>query len=322
VQIAAFSEKLNQTLHSLTYGENPVELYEPIRYMMQLGGKRIRPLLTLLAADLFDDQIDHVLQPAAAVEVFHNFTLMHDDIMDKAPLRRGRTTVHEKWNANTAILSGDVMLVKAYEMFLTVEPAKLPKVLQLFSKCAAEVCEGQQLDMNFEQAGQVSIDDYIRMITLKTAVLLGFALELGAILNNASAEDAENIKQFGINTGIAFQLRDDLLDVYGNQESFGKRVGGDIVAGKKTFLMLTALEQAEPNDLQNLQNWLQKTDEEEAKVKAVTELYQKLGIREKTEQHINTYFEKALTHLENVNAPAEKKNLLKGLALDLMSRES
>ena len=322
MQIAAFSEKLNQTLKSLTYGDKPAELYEPIRYMMALGGKRIRPLLTLLSADLFDDQIDHVLLPAAAVEVFHNFTLMHDDIMDKAPLRRGKTTVHEKWNANTAILSGDVMLVKAYDMFLAVEPAKLPKVLQLFNKCAAEVCEGQQLDMNFEQTDKVAIEDYIRMITLKTAVLLGFALELGAVLNNASAEDAENIKQFGINTGIAFQLRDDLLDVYGSQESFGKRVGGDIVAGKKTFLMLTALEQAQSDDLQNLQTWLQKKDEEEAKVKAVTEIYQKLGIKEKTEQRINTYFQKALTHLENVNAPTEKKNLLKGLALDLMSRES
>ena len=204
MDIAQLSTQLNQTLNNLRFGDRPAELYEPIRYIMSLGGKRIRPLLVLLAAKMYDDDVENALLPAAAVEVFHNFTLMHDDIMDKAPLRRGQQTVHEKWNANTAILSGDVMLVRAYEMLLGIVPDKLGKVLQLFSKTAAEVCEGQQLDMNFELRDKVGIEEYIHMITLKTAVLLGFSLELGAILQGAPDADSEHLKQFGYNVGIAF----------------------------------------------------------------------------------------------------------------------
>jgi geranylgeranyl diphosphate synthase, type II len=324
VDITQLSTQINQTLNTLRYGDQPAELYEPIRYIMALGGKRIRPLMVLLAAKMYDDDVENVLLPAAAVEVFHNFTLMHDDIMDKAPLRRGQQTVHEKWNANTAILSGDVMLVRAYEMMLGIAPDKLGKVLQLFSKTAAEVCEGQQLDMNFEQRELVSIEEYIQMITLKTAVLLGFSLELGAILQGAPDSDAEHLKQFGDNVGIAFQLRDDLLDVYGDKDKFGKQVGGDILSDKKTFLMLTALEQANKEQLQTILDWRDNTDAEiaEEKVQAITAVYDQLNIRKQTEQQIDFYFQRALHHLDAVHVTVERKATIHGLALQLMERDS
>nr|WP_233150309.1 polyprenyl synthetase family protein [Pontibacter sp. BT310] len=318
------SERLNHTLSTLRYGEQPSELYEPIRYIMALGGKRIRPMLVLLSAKMFDDDIEKALLPAAGVEVFHNFTLMHDDIMDKAPLRRGQQTVHEKWNANIAILSGDVMLVRAYELMAKAEPDKLGRVLQLFSKTAAEVCEGQQLDMNFEQRTEVSIPEYIQMITLKTAVLVGFSLELGAILQGAPDTDAEHLKAFGDNIGIAFQLRDDLLDVYGDKDKFGKQVGGDILSDKKTFLMLTALEQANPEQLQTIVSWRDKTQETiaEAKVQAITKVYDQLNIRQQTEQQIDLYFKEALRHLDAIALPDERKATIRGLALQLMERDN
>ena len=318
------SEKINHTLSTLRYGENPSELYEPIRYIMALGGKRIRPLLVLLAAKMYHEDVENALLPAAGVEVFHNFTLMHDDIMDRAPLRRGKQTVHEKWNANTAILSGDVMLVRAYQLMMQVEPAKLPRVLELFSKTAAEVCEGQQLDMNFEQRGQVSIEEYIRMITLKTAVLVGFSLELGAILQGAPDSDARHLKQFGDNIGIAFQLRDDLLDVYGDKDKFGKQVGGDILSDKKTFLMLNALAQANQEQLQIILGWRDRTQAAtaEEKVQAITKVYDELRIRQQTEQQIDLYFQDALQHLDAVQVPDEQKATLRGLAMQLMERDS
>lgn len=323
VDIAFFSDKIAQTISTLTYGDNPPELYEPIRYTMQLSGKRIRPLVALLAAHLFSDELEHVLRPAIGTEVFHNFTLLHDDIMDKAPLRRGQPTVHEKWNQNIAILSGDVMLVRAYELFLGVAPAKLAKVLQLFTNTAAQVCEGQQLDMNYESSQEVSIPDYLRMITLKTAVLLGFSLELGATLNNAAENDALLLKNFGINIGIAFQLRDDLLDVYGDRAKFGKQVGGDILADKKTFLLLTALEQANAEQRRILTQYKNQTVySPEQKVAEVTAVYDQLKIKAQTEDRINYYFEEAIQSLNQVNAPAERKQLLYHLALDLMARES
>ncbi|MER2997458.1 polyprenyl synthetase family protein [Pontibacter populi] len=324
MDINILSEKINHTLSTLRYGEQPSELYEPIRYIMALGGKRIRPMLVLLSAKMFADDIEKALLPAAGVEVFHNFTLMHDDIMDKAPLRRGQQTVHEKWNANIAILSGDVMLVRAYELMAKAEPDKLGRVLQLFSKTAAEVCEGQQLDMNFEQRTKVSIPEYIQMITLKTAVLLGFSLELGAILQGAPDTDAEHLRLFGNNIGIAFQLRDDLLDVYGDKEKFGKQVGGDILSDKKTFLMLTALEQANPEQLQTIVSWRDKTQETiaEAKVKAITQVYDELNIRQQTEQQIDLYFKEALCHLDAIALPEEQKATIRGLAMQLMERDS
>ncbi|KAA3440406.1 polyprenyl synthetase family protein [Rufibacter hautae] len=324
MNISQFSERIHQTLSTLRYGQFPDELYAPIRYMMDLGGKRVRPLLTVLGAYLFHDDVEKALMPAVGVEVFHNFTLMHDDIMDNAPLRRGQETVHEKWNTSTAILSGDVMLVRAYECFLGVDPLKLPKVLQLFSTCAAEVCEGQQLDMNFESRQDVRIEEYLHMIKLKTAVLLGFALELGALLNNAAAEDARHLKEFGINMGIAFQLRDDLLDVYGDQAKFGKRVGGDIVSDKKTYLLLKALERSSATQREELRRWQGQGDngQEKQKVAAVKSIYDELDIQATTHSQINHYFQKALHHLNEVNALNSKKELLRQLALQLIERES
>lgn len=318
-----FPAQITAALAQLSYGERPDTLYAPIRYIMGLGGKRIRPLLTLLGAHLFTDELSGIIRPALATEVFHNFTLLHDDLMDQAPLRRGQATVHEKWNPNVAILSGDVMLVRAYELLLDVEPALLPTVLRRFGQTAAEVCEGQQWDMNFETEPQVSIAQYLDMIRLKTAVLLGFCLELGARLAGASEEDAEHLRQFGTDIGLAFQLRDDLLDVYGDAATFGKRVGGDIVSDKKTFLLLTA--QAQANESQQFilrQLIAQPVTDADAKVAAVRGIYDELNIRSQTEALINDYFQDALQHLERVAAPAGRKQPLHQLALQLMDRES
>jgi geranylgeranyl diphosphate synthase type II len=323
VDITFFLQKINRALSTISYGEEPVELYDPIRYMMALGGKRIRPTLTLLAGHLFKQEVDALLKPAIGIEVFHNFTLLHDDLMDKAPLRRGQPAVHEKWNPNIAILSGDVMLVRAYELFLDVPPAKLPKVLRLFSHTAAQVCEGQQLDMNFESRGQVSIEEYLRMITLKTAVLVGLALEVGAFLNDAPDEDALLLKNFGINIGIAFQLRDDLLDVYGSQEKFGKLVGGDILADKKTFLLLTARAQANAGQQEILARFSHQAIYSPAeKIREVTAVYDQLSIKAQTEEKISQYFEEAIQCLDAVGVAPERKALLRHLALQLMERES
>lgn len=323
VDISFFAEKIDLALSTISYGDKPAELYDPIRYIMQLGGKRLRPLVTLLAGYLFQDDVQKCIKPACGVEIFHNFTLLHDDIMDKAPLRRGKPTVHEKWNHNIAILSGDVMMVRAYEQFLEVEPAKLQKVLKLFSSCAAAVCEGQQLDMNFETRDYITIDDYLHMITLKTAVLLGFSLELGAILNGATEHDAKLLKNFGINVGIAFQLRDDLLDVYGDQTKFGKQLGGDILADKKTFLLLTALTQADDKQKEILSRFRNNTAAAaEEKVREVTQVYTELDIRAQTEAKINNYFEEAIQCLNAVSAPENRQALLRNLALQLMEREN
>lgn len=278
------STLLQQALAQLDYGQQPATLYDPIRYIMSLGGKRLRPMLTLLGGQLFTDDLGSLVKPALATEVFHNFTLVHDDLMDQAPLRRGQPTVHERWNASTAILSGDVMLVRAYELlFENVPAAVLPQVLRRFSQTAAEVCEGQQWDMNFETESTVTIDQYLDMIRLKTAVLLGFALELGALLAGASAADAEHLRQFGTDIGLAFQLRDDLLDVYGNAATFGKRVGGDIIADKKTFLLLTAQAQANATQQATLGRYLgQPVTDADAKVQAVRGVYDELNIRSST----------------------------------------
>ena len=320
---ADFPAHITAALAQLSYGEQPDTLYAPIRYIMGLGGKRIRPLLTLLGAHLFTDDLSGIIKPALATEVFHNFTLLHDDLMDQAPLRRGQATVHEKWNPNVAILSGDVMLVRAYELFLDVNPLLLPRILARFSQTAAEVCEGQQWDMNFETEPQVSIAQYLDMIRLKTAVLLGFCLELGARLAGSSEEDAEHLRQFGTGIGLAFQLRDDLLDVYGDAATFGKRVGGDIISDKKTFLLLSAQAQASAAQQAILARHIgQPVAAAEAKVQAVRAIYDELEIRSQTEVLINTYFQDALQHLERVAAPAERKQPLHQLALQLMDRES
>jgi geranylgeranyl diphosphate synthase type II len=318
------SALLAPALQQLDYGQQPATLYDPIRYIMGLGGKRLRPLLTLLGGQLFTDDLAPLVKPALATEVFHNFTLLHDDLMDQAPIRRGQPTVHEKWNPNVAILSGDVMLVRAYELLIENVPTLLlAPVLRRFSQTAAEVCEGQQWDMNFETETTVTIPQYLDMIRLKTAVLLGFALELGAYLAGATAEDAEHLRQFGTDIGLAFQLRDDLLDVYGDAATFGKRVGGDIISDKKTFLLLTA--QAQANSTQRAalaQHIGQPVSDAEAKVRAVRAIYDELQIRPQTEVLINTYFQNALQHLERVAAPAARKQPLHHLALQLMDREN
>lgn len=314
---------LEQHIQQYTYGTSPQELYEPIGYLMSLGGKRIRPLLTLLAYSLYKDDYQQILTPAAAVEVFHNFTLMHDDIMDNAPLRRGKATVHEKWNPNTAILSGDVMLVKAYDMLLEMEPSLLPVCLRLFNRTAAEVCEGQQHDMNFESLDQVSEDAYIDMIRQKTAVLLGFALQFGALLAGQSEEESQKLYDFGVNIGIGFQLKDDLLDVYADKAKFGKQVGGDIIANKKTFLLIKAKELATGADAKALTNWMEtKEFDKEEKVQAVTAIYDRIGIQSLTEGKMYEYFDKGFAQLDTVQAdnPTALQNL-RTITQDLINRE-
>jgi geranylgeranyl diphosphate synthase type II len=304
-------------------GQSPKELYEPISYLLSLDGKRIRPLLSLLAYGIYKDDPESILSQAAAIEVFHNFTLMHDDIMDEAPLRRGKKTVHEKWNANVAILSGDVMLVKAYDLLLNTEPTLLPTIIRLFNKTASEVCEGQQFDMNFEKLDQVSEDSYINMIRLKTAVLLGMALQMGALLAGANQKEAQKLYDFGTNVGIGFQLKDDLLDVFADQHKFGKQVGGDIISNKKTFLLIKALELAKGQDAEDLNYWIaqEKFDKEE-KVTAVRQLYEKLNIKSLTEAKINSFFEDGFRQFESIHFNNEKYVIeLRQLTQDLIHRE-
>ncbi|GAB3660406.1 polyprenyl synthetase family protein [Echinicola sediminis] len=316
-------EQLEKHIQAFSYGKDPAELYEPISYIMSLGGKRIRPLLTLLAYSLYRNDYEKILTPATAVEVFHNFTLVHDDIMDEAPLRRGQATVHKKWDTNTAILSGDVMLVKAYDMLLKVPEDKLATCLKLFNKTATEVCEGQQYDMNFETQENVLESEYIEMIRQKTAVLLGFALQYGAILGGASQEDAQRLYDFGVNVGIGFQLKDDLLDVYADKSKFGKQVGGDIIANKKTFLLIKTRELATGEDKRLLEDWLNKeTFDKAQKVKEVTEIYGNLGIQALTESKMESYFRKGFDQLEQLNVTKpEALKALKGLTQDLIDRE-
>lgn len=316
-------EKITQQIEQLSYGEKPIELYQPIAYLMAIGGKRMRPLLTVLAYELYEKANEDIINAALAVEIFHNFTLMHDDIMDEAPLRRGNATVHEKWNAPVAILSGDVMLVRAYEQLLKYCPQdKLPLVLKKFNKCAAEVCEGQQHDMNFEKQSIVSEAEYIDMIRQKTAVLLGFSLEYGGILANADEKDVETLYQMGVNVGIGFQLMDDLLDVYADQAKFGKQVGGDIISNKKTYLLLKAIELAKGEDKEKLNFWLNKIDfDKDDKVKAIKEVYQNLSIKELAESKMNEYFELGFQNLEDLNTNQDKKHLLSEFFQYLIKRE-
>lgn len=318
------SEEINRT----TYGSEPVELYEPITYLMSLGGKRMRPALTLMAASMFEPNWQRHAKAALAVEVFHNFTLMHDDIMDAAPLRRGHPTVHEKWDTNTAILSGDVMLVAAYELLTSVENSYFHRVIQRFNRTAAEVCEGQQLDMNFATRMEVTEEEYINMIRLKTSVLLGFALELGGIISDADEKSIELLYEIGVNMGIGFQLKDDILDVYGNPEKFGKQVGGDIIENKKTWLLLKALEQAaEYPHLEEIRKslnyWVLASEfDKEQKVEAVTAIYNQLDIKTQAEAKMNEYFEKGLEALKQLSVSEEKKIPLYEFAAYLMERES
>ncbi len=324
MSLNSYLEAINLEISNTSFGKKPVELYEPIRYIMDLGGKRLRPALTLMSADMFLLDWRRAVKPALAVEIFHNFTLMHDDIMDQAPLRRGKPTVHEKWDANVAILSGDVMLVGAYQLLEEVEDRHFKKVVRRFSETAAEVCEGQQYDMNFALRTDVTEEEYIEMITLKTSVLLGFALELGAIISDAGEERERLLYQVGVNLGIGFQLKDDILDVYGDPEKFGKQVGGDIIENKKTWLMLKALEKSA--DLEEgalLREWLGATVFDAAeKVNAVRGIYDRLGIRRLAEHKADEFFQKGLTALDRLEVEEEKKIILRQFADFLMYREN
>jgi len=315
-------ELINLNLESMELPENPPELYEPIRYMLDLGGKRFRPLLALLSYGLFKPDQRQIVAIANAIEIFHNFTLMHDDIMDNAPLRRGKPSVHEKWDQRIGILSGDVMLVKAYQRLQRVESDKIHQVLKAFNRCAAEVCEGQQLDMNFESSQQVSESDYLEMIRLKTAVLVGFSMELGAILADAPENHQRLLKEFGMNIGLGFQLKDDLLDVYGDQAKFGKVVGGDIISNKKTYLLIKALEMAKGSISKNLENWLEKVEfQKSEKVTAVTEIYNHLNIKDLAQKKMSHYFQIAFDSLEQVELDQERLAELKTYTEFLIHRD-
>jgi len=321
-KIADFTESINQKIESMALDHDPNELYEPIRYMLELGGKRMRPVLALLAYDLFRDDANKIIEPAIGIELFHNFTLLHDDIMDNAPLRRGNPAVHKKWNQNIAILSGDTMFIKAYQCFQNIEPHLLPDVLRAFNDCALQVCEGQQRDMNFENEPMVSVNDYLFMIQQKTAVLLGFSLELGAILAEQDIDNRNALKQFGLNIGTGFQLKDDYLDVYADQSKFGKVVGGDIIANKKTFMLITALEIAGNDQKNELNEWLSKSDFDPAKkVDAVKNIFNQLEIPKITESKMNEFSSMAFDNLDKIDADSERIFPIRKFAEKLMLRE-
>lgn len=310
-------------IRAICRDKQPAGLYEPITYVLEAGGKRLRPLLTLIAAEMYGTKWQKVLPAALAIEVFHNFTLMHDDVMDKAPIRRGKPTVHVRWNTNTAILSGDQMLIEAYKQLAQLPADKLPRVLQMFNEMATGICEGQQYDVDFETATKVTIDDYIHMIRLKTSVLLATALKTGAYMADAPEEEQELLYDYGINIGLAFQLQDDILDVYGNPATFGKAVGGDIIENKKTYMYLTALQQADDATLQELQRWFDNKEEHQPqeKIEAVRAIYTQLGIKEICEEVMRKYTEQAFAILDKIKLPAEKKLILRELGEHLLARK-
>ncbi|MBU1369205.1 MAG: polyprenyl synthetase family protein [Bacteroidetes bacterium] len=321
-KIEQFQQVINDLIHRQKFDGNPRALYEPISYTLNQGGKRLRPLLTLLACDLFDGDTEKALYPALAVEVFHNFTLVHDDIMDKAPLRRGKETVYKKWNSDIAILSGDTMFAMAYQYTLQTDAALIPDILQVFSKAAIEVCEGQQLDMDFETETEVSLADYLNMIRLKTAVLLGASLEIGAVIAGAAKKDVKAIYDFGMALGMAFQLKDDLLDVYGKQEDFGKMSGGDIAANKKTYLFLKALEMANTEDREKLLALYDNNNglADEQKIAHVKLLFEKIQVKAAVELAMENYYNEARRQLKHIHAKAEKKEELEAFASFLYKR--
>ncbi|MCB0456659.1 MAG: polyprenyl synthetase family protein [Flavobacteriaceae bacterium] len=322
-ELLFFKDVLEKSLHSETILKEPEQLYAPIEYILSLGGKRIRPVLTLLSCEFLGGDYKKAIPAAMAVELFHNFSLIHDDIMDEAPLRRGKETVHKKWNVNTGILSGDAMLILAYQYFEAYEPKLFQELAKLFSKTALEVCEGQQYDVDFETRNDVSIPEYIRMIEYKTAVLLGAALKMGAIIANSSEENKEGIYNFGRNLGIAFQLQDDYLDAFGNPETFGKQVGGDILANKKTFLYLTALQEAKPTDANDLKKLFQiKTENDTQKIEKVKAIFETSGAANRTQQEIEKYTQKALGCLETVSLSEAKKEKLRVFAATMMNRQA
>ncbi len=319
--LASLQLIIEKTINGESFGGQPLSLYQPVAYTMHQGGKRLRPSLMLLACDMFGGDVMKAVCPAVGIEVFHNFTLVHDDIMDQSPIRRGVETVYKKWNPNVAILSGDTMFALAYEQFLRYESHDLRDILKLFTRTAVEVCEGQQLDMDFEVREDVSIDDYLEMIRLKTAVLIAASLAIGARIGGAGERQIDSLYNFGINIGLAFQLMDDLLDVYSDQESFGKVTGNDIVTNKKTFLYLKAYEKADPESKALLDNCFKtKLYADRRKVELVKAIYNKLNIQEETRNTVKFYYSTAMELLEELSLPDEKIQELKALADKLSVR--
>lgn len=313
---------VNDYLVQLPYDRRPASLYEPIRYVLSMGGKRIRPVLMLLSYNLFKDDPETILMPACALETYHNYTLLHDDLMDNADLRRGHETVHKKWNANTAILSGDSMLVLAYQRMQQCSSDKMAEVLALFTETALEIGEGQEYDMAFEHRDDVSEEEYIEMIRLKTSVLLACALKIGAILAGASKEDADNLYRFGEQIGLAFQLQDDFLDVYGDTRVFGKAIGGDITSNKKTFMLINALNHANEEQRRQLESWISATEfDRDEKVAAVTRLYNEIGIDCMAQDKIAYYFEQSRKYLQAVSVDESRKAELAAYAQRMMNRQ-
>ena len=321
MDILQYQQAFLAYLDSKNWVREPKNLYDPIDYILQLGGKRMRPILTLMAADIFSSDYKKALPAALAVEVFHNFTLIHDDIMDEAPLRRGKKTVHEKWNLNTGILSGDAMLILAYQFFENYEPTIFHELAKLFSKTALEVCDGQQLDVDFETRNDVTIDEYIEMIRLKTSVLVAAAFKMGAIVSETDSKNADLIYDFGLNLGLAFQLQDDYLDTFGDPETFGKQIAGDIIENKKTYLYLKALQLADNKDQQKLQFFYnQKTEDNSFKINEVTRIFELYDIPLLIKNEIESYTEKAFKTLQEMTISELDKEKLKNFGLWLMNR--
>ncbi|HEX9601805.1 MAG TPA: polyprenyl synthetase family protein [Mariniflexile sp.] len=319
--IQFYQDAFTSHLEGFTQDREPESLYSPVNYILQLGGKRLRPVLTLMTAEIFNADYKIALDAALSIEVFHNFSLVHDDIMDDAPLRRGYQTVHEKWDVNTGILSGDAMLIMAYQLFEDYEPVTFQALAKLFSKTALEVCEGQQYDVDFEMRDNVTMGEYLKMIEYKTAVLVGAAMKMGAIVANASLEDQHSIYEFGKNLGIAFQLQDDYLDVFGDPETFGKQVGGDIIENKKTYLYLKALEFSNEVDKFELTQLFSSNPEDlSAKIDTAKQIFVSSGSAEATKKAIQEYTHKAFSVLSTINISEDKKALLKDFGNNLMNR--
>lgn len=314
-------QKINERLDTISGDRKPETLYEPIRYVLSIGGKRIRPVLMMLTYELFRDNSEDIIIPACAIETYHNYTLLHDDLMDNADLRRGHQTVHKKWDANTAILSGDSMLVLAYQRMAQCDPAKLKPVLDLFSKTALEIGEGQQYDMDFEHRNDVTEDEYIEMIRLKTSVLLACSMKIGAILADAPAADADNLYRFGEQVGLAFQLQDDYLDVYGDPSVFGKAIGGDIVSNKKTYMLINAMNRADSEQRRRLSEWIGAKDfDAREKIAAVRAIYDEIGIDRLALEKINHYFRQSRKYIDAVSVDRERKAELMNYVSVMMKR--
>ena len=315
-------KKVNEALDNLAYDRKPETLYEPIRYVLSLGGKRIRPVLMLMAYNLYREDPEQIMSQAIGLETYHNFTLLHDDVMDQADMRRGHPTVHKKWNYNQAILSGDTMLLQAFDRVLCVDAGLFRPVMDLFLTTTLEIGEGQQFDVEFEKREDVTEDEYIEMIRLKTSVLLACALKMGGLLAGASADDQEALYRLGEKIGLAFQLQDDLLDVYGDPKVFGKKIGGDITSNKKTYMLINAVNRANAEQRAELMRWIEASEfDRDEKVAAVTKLYDEIGIRQLCEEKINFYFEQGRTYLEQISVGDDRKAPLRAYIAQMMNRQ-